>query len=553
MSRRFLPVVWALAFFFLLAQACAQAATYAVAPFKVAGAQGYSYLGQALPSMLSSRLFLQGQFEPVSRQDALLQDKAPASASAASAMAKNYGADYLIWGTVTVMGDQASVDVSALSPNGKQWKKASSTSMNTLINSMQDVADSVNIEVFGRRDVTRSASTGVAAGPAAGAPNGAFLMNDTGRTTNGAYLNPSLRYQGTSDEMSQVRSQMQKYECRGIEVGDINGDKRNEVLMLSPYNLYAYTWNNGNRLTQLAEYRLPATMDPILVRILKDQGKVYIILTGNDQDEREAQSQILVFENGQFKPIIHHIRRFLNVVQVPPLYNPVLIAQDSDRGKMVSGPITEMRIDGDHLARGGRLSGLPAKANIFNFAWLPADKGKSGDHVVLIQEDERLATYNAKGELLSASEDIYSGSSIYITGDRSIGALEGDPTDLLLHYVPMRMTVTDLDRDGRHELILNKPITTAGKVFTNYRTYPQGEIHALLWDGMGMELLWKTRRIKGTVSDVIIADVNNDRVIDLVVGVNTYGQVSSGLKTRCALYMFPLDTTKVHAAPNYHE
>ena len=550
MSRRFLPAVWAFAFLFLIMQTCAQAATYAVAPFKVSGPQGYSYLGQAIPSMLSSRLFLQGQFEPISRQDAVLQDKAPASTSAASTMAKKYGADYLIWGTVTVMGDQASVDVSALSPDGKVWKHASSSSMNSLISSMQDVADSVNIEVFGRSDVTRRTS---ANGGAAGTPNSAFIMNDTGRNSGEAYLNPSLRYQGTTDSMAQVRSQMQNYECRGIEIADINGDKRNEVLMLSPDYLYAYTWNNGNRLTQIAEYRLPATMEPVLVRTLKEKNKTYIILTGTDQNEREAESQILIFDKGQLKPVIKHIRRYLNVVQVPPLFTPMLIGQDSDRGKMVSGPINEMLIEGDRLVRGGRLSGLPSKANVFNFAWLPADKGKKGDHVAMITENERLAVYNTKNDLLSSSEDLYSGNSVYITGDRSIGGLESDDTDLLLHYVPMRMSVADLDRDGRHELILNKPVTTAGKIFTNYRTYPQGEIHALLWDGMGMELLWKTRRIKGTVCDLTLADVNNDGTIDLVVGVNSYGGLATSMKTRCALYMYPLDTSKVHAAPNYQE
>ena len=550
MSRRFLPAVWALAFLFLIMQTCAQAATYAVAPFKVAGPQGYSYLGQAIPSMLSSRLFLQGQFEPVSRQDAVLQDKAPASNSAASAMAKKYGADYLIWGTVTVMGDQASVDVSALSPDGKVWKDAVSSSMNSLISSMQDVADSVNIEVFGRRDVTRKSPAG--SGPA-GSPNSAFIMNDTRRNPGDAYLNPSLRYQGTTDSMAQVRSQMQNYECRGIEIADINGDKRNEVLMLSPDYLYAYTWNNGNRLTQIAEYRLPATMEPVLVRTLKDKNKTYIILTGTDQNEREAESQILIFDKGQLKPVIKHIRRYLNVIQVPPLFTPMLIGQDSDRGKMVSGPINEMIIEGDRLVRGGRLSGLPSKANVFNFVWIPADKGKNGDHVAMITENERLAIYNTKNDLLSASDDIYSGNSVYITGDRSIGGLEADDSDILLHYVPMRMSVVDLDRDGRHELILNKPVTTAGKLFTNYRTYPQGEIHALLWDGIGMELLWKTRRIKGTVCDLTLADVNNDGTIDLVVGVNSYAGLATSMKTRCALYMYPLDTSKVHAAPNYQE
>ena len=106
---------------------------------------------------------------------------------------------------------------------------------------------------------------------------------------------------------------------------------------------------------------------------------------------------------------------------------------------------------------------------------------------------------------------------------------------------------------GRYELLANKPVTTAGKLFTNYRTYPQGEIHAMLWNGMGMELLWKTRRIKGTVCDVTVADVDNNGKVDLVVAVNSYGGVTSGLKTRCAVYMYPLDTTKVNARPNYQE
>ena len=117
----------------------------------------------------------------------------------------------------------------------------------------------------------------------------------------------------------------------------------------------------------------------------------------------------------------------------------------------------------------------------------------------------------------------------------------------------MRMPVVDLDRDGRYELIVNKPITAAGKLFSNYRTYPQGEIHAMLWNGMGMELLWKTRRIRGTVCDVSVADVDNNGKVDLVVAVNSYAGLTSGVKTRCAVYMYPLDTTMVNAKPNYQE
>lgn len=549
MSRRFLPAIWAFTLLFLMMQVPAMAASYVVAPFSVSGAQGYSYLGQAVPSMLTSRLYLQGQFEPVGRQDAALKEKAPSSRESASAMARKFGADYVIWGSITVMGDQASLDVSALSPDGKVWKEAATSQVNALIGGLQNVADAINIEVFGRTDVTR-------AGAAAGSPSSAFLMNETrGSVQNGAYLNPSLRYQGTEDNRSQIRSQMLGFECIGMEVGDINRDGKNEILLLNDNTLNAYVWQNGNKLVEIGEYRLPSSMKPVLVRIYTQDKKTYVLLSGYDKDDTAAYSQVLQFSNGKFSVVVRNARRYLNVAKLPPLYAPVLIMQDSDRSKVVSGSVYEGRISGDEVVRGGKVANLPKQATVFNFSWIPADRGKRGDHLALIAENETLLTFDARGNRLSGTEETYSGSSVYVEGDRGIGALasSGESSDVVLYYVPMRMPVVDLDRDGRYELIVNKPVTTAGKLFSNYRTYPQGEIHAMLWNGMGMDLLWKTRRIKGTVCDVAVVDANNNGKLDLVVAVNSYAGLSTGIKTRCAVYLYPLDTTMVNAKPNYQE
>ena len=551
MSRRFLPALWAFTLLFLLMQAPAMAASYVVAPFKVSGPQGYSYLGQAVPSMLTSRLFQQGTFEPAARQDAALKEKAPSSKDAAASMAKKYAADYIVWGSITVMGDQASLDVSALSPNGKVWKKAATSPVNALISGLQNVADSVNIEVFGRTDVAPAAAAG---GPAS--PNSAFMMNEThgNVSTSGTYLNSSLRYQGEESAASQLRSQMLKYECFGSEIADIDGDGKNEVLMLAKRKLYAYTWNGEKRLTQIAEYDLPAVMTPVLVRFFKEaDGKRYIILTGSDENDRTAFSEVLTFSNGKFHTAVKFIDRYLNVVNMPPHFKPVLIGQDPDRSKTVGGKVYEMQIVDGKLVRRGNLVNLPKNATVFNFAWIPAANGKGGDHVVTVTETENLATFNSKGQPLAVTQDVYCAGTTYILGDRGIGGLSAHEDDEILSYVPMRMVVVDLDRDGRYEVLASKPITTAGKIFSNYRTYPQGEVHALIWDGMALDLLWKTRRIKGTVCDVAVADADNDGRLDLVVTVNSFAGVMSGTKTRCALFIYPLDTTKVSAKPNYQE
>lgn len=39
--------------------------SYAVLPFKVNGSSGFTYLEKAIPSMLNSRLYWQGHFQPV--------------------------------------------------------------------------------------------------------------------------------------------------------------------------------------------------------------------------------------------------------------------------------------------------------------------------------------------------------------------------------------------------------------------------------------------------------------------------------------------------------
>ena len=553
MSRRFLPFLWAFTLLFLLMQAPAMAASYVVAPFKVSGAQGYSYLGQAVPSMLTSRLFLQGQFEPSARQDAALKEKAPAGKDAAASLAKKYGADYVVWGNITVMGDQVSLDVNALSPSGKLWTKASTSPVNGLIAGLQNVADSINIEVFGRKDIApASAASGMTG---AASPNAAFVMNEThgNVSTSGTYLNSSLRYQGSADAVSQLRSQMLKYECFGFDVADVDGDGKNEVLMLSEDDLYLYRWQDGNKLQQIAKYTLPATMRPVLARAYKSvEGKRYVILSGHDENNRCAFSQVLQFEGGKFKILVKSVDLYLNVVSLPPMYAPTLVIQNSDRGNMVSGRVSEAYISGSRVVRGSNISNLPKKANIFNFAWLPSHDGK-GDHIALVTDSGSLATYNQKDQPLALTNDMYCAGSVYIIGDRSIGGLSSHEEDDIWHFVPVRMLSVDLDKDGKYELVASKPVTTAGQIFGNYRTYPQSEVHAMLWDGMGLNLLWKTRRIKGTLADLTIADIDNNGVIDLAVSVNSYAGLDAGVQTRCAVYVYPLNTAQVNAKPNFTE
>ena len=81
------------------------------------------------------------------------------------------------------------------------------------------------------------------------------------------------------------------------------------------------------------------------------------------------------------------------------------------------------------------------------------------------------------------------------------------------YFAPMRLIVADIGHTGEYTLLINKPISTAAQIFDRYRYFPQGEVHALFWDGVGLALKWKTRRIRGSVAAVDLADFNNDGVL----------------------------------------
>lgn len=547
MQRRFLPVLWActLLLFSMQAAAQAQPATYVVAPFQVNGPEGFSYLEKAVPPMLTSRLFWQGKFEPVAGQDAALQGAAPKSKEAADKLRAANKADYVVWGSVTVLGNDASLDVSVMDGQGKLWQRSSKSAVNNLISGLQNTADAINSDVFGRPVAAASAQPG-GSGRAVAPMNPDFVVNESQAGT--VYLNPQIRYQGV--ETDRLRSQMLDFESHGMAVADIDGDGKNEVLLMDDSNLYAYRWENG-RLVQLAEYRLPSMITPLLVRTIKQGGRTLIVLTGYDNSSNDPLSSILTFAGNAFQVVEPRIQYFLNVANLPPLYSPAIIAQGGERSRIVRGPVFELVEQGGRFVRGGNISNLPKEANVFNFTWIPGNEKSGGDYLAVLGEQENLLTFDGKGRRLAKSDDKFSGSGVGIPYDMTMPGL-GKPTDDVgtgkTYYIPMRMEAMDLDKDGRYELLVNKPISAAAMIFNNYRTYPQGEIHALLWDGIGMDLLWKTRRIKGTVADLIVADVNNDGVMDLAVNVNTYPGALGVGKTRTLVTLYPLDTGAANPA-----
>jgi hypothetical protein len=105
----------------------------------------------------------------------------------------------------------------------------------------------------------------------------------------------------------------------------------------------------------------------------------------------------------------------------------------------------------------------------------------------------------------------------------------------------MPIVVSILGNSKRAQVLLSKDISIAAQFFDSYRSFSESEVHSLYWDGIGLNLLWKTRRIKGTTVSYGIADIDNDGGLDLWISLNTYPG-ALGLEHRKTLVLgYPLD------------
>lgn len=521
----------------------ADVSSYVVLPFKVNGASGFTYLEKAIPSMLNSRLYWKDHFQPVSDAKAAEADKLGRAGEAAGAAKAQTaaGADYAVWGSVTVVGDEASLDVRVRDKAGKEWRKGSKAKVNDLISSLQGMADAINADLFGRP--TAVSGKGQQTTNMVNQMNPAFTHNET--TQQQVYLNPQFRYQG--NDGTRYRSQTLPYASVGMVVADVNGDGKNEVVVLGEKRLYVYQWDK-ERLVQLGEFKIPASLSPLAVRSLdlnRDRADE-IILTAYDEESTEPYSYVLGFQGNKFTEIASRVPYYLNVVRLAPDYMPVLIGQKGDPSRIFSrAGVYEMMKQGDTLVPSKKVE-LPAGANVLNFAWLPGKNNEETDKLVMLTDEERLRVFSPKGSQLNQTDEKYSGSAIGIEEQTQMPGMGKD--NILIpskYFTPLRMIPTDLEQDGSWEMLVNKPISVSAQFFENYRFFPEGEIHSLFWDGVGMSLQWKTRRIKGSVVDFALSDPNNNGVQDLVVCLNTHPGALGLQNRKTVVVAYPLDLTQM--------
>ncbi|NDV28878.1 FG-GAP-like repeat-containing protein [Desulfovibrio sp. JC010] len=540
MAFRRLVIFFIVALFMLTASAAyAQVArTYAVYPFEINGPAQYKYLSRGVQTMLTSRLNWTGHFEPIAGSNDLKEADLPKDKMDEIKKVQTLGVDYIAVGSVVIAGKKASVDVSMINGDGHSWTKSAQTTISELIPAIDGIAQDIKGELFkkpGSKAANEQEQKREEARPDS-PMNPEFVTAAGAGKVLESKINPQFRYQGGTETPGRWRSQSMKFVNRGGFVQDVTGDGKKDLVVLTDTDVKVMKID-GQRLKEVVAYKYSNRASGLKVSAIDvDRDGVYEVVLCTEVD-RKPFSYILSFKNNSPRVLLDRSKNFLSVIRTPPNFTETIIGQRLDPNRtFYSKHMVEYTFSNGELLLVRKMN-VPEFSNVFNLTYLPV---KDDDYkIIVLNKYGRINLYDKNLEPLYESAEKFNSSAVSLEIiSKALGMNEMKKSERMetMYFIPMPIQVVSISDPNKKEVLLNKDLSIAGQVFSNYKSFAQGEIHSEFWDGVGLNLAWKTRRIKGTVSGYGVADIDNDGDKELYVIMNTYPG-SLGIKHRKTLIM----------------
>ena len=524
----------------------------AILPFQMNAPEDLHYLREGIMDMLASRLAWEGKVEVVEKQvvkEALAGHQGPLNESAARQVGSNLGVDYVLFGSLTVFGESVSIDakmVALKEDNPPVTVYAQTKGLSEVIPRINDFAQEINNKIFGR------GTAAVAAAPAqprfskahpetimSGPAPGPSKSDDTGSFV-------SLQSKTTSDS-DVFRSQRLKFPVNGMDVGDVDGDGRPEIVVISNFKeVLVYQWDQG-RLNKRGSFAGNSRDRLVWVCMLdaNRDGKDEIYVS-NLRGQR-LSSYVLEWRGEQLKELASEVEWYFNRLTVPGK-DTILMGQKKNPEDIFVAGVYRLQFTGGGYQPLEGIS-LPRRTNVFNFAQGDLD-GDGKEETVFIGAEEKLYLVDDDGNRVWNSRDYYGATSNILEAKKPSddstkvpgggGATVDDEVET--YYIPSPILLADLNNDKRLEILANRNVSTTSMVLSRQRNFSDGEIQSMLWTGGDLLPQWKTRPLRGMVVSYRLADIDGDGEDEMVAAAVLEKEIFQ--KTRSMIYVYELDAAR---------
>ncbi len=484
----------------------------AIIPLQMNSAQDLSFLQKGLFSMLSSRLADPGKVEALEREtiDTALSQaqfsaltKGSLNESKARLIGKALGVDHILFGSITMFGNSASLDISMV--DVKDDKPALKFSRQTkqpgaVITEMDSIATQINLKVYNRKPET-------------------FLPEEYYAKKEQPYQ-PGVVERGILTNFQSLMTI--KDEIIAVCSADVTGDKKTEIVVAYDHGIEIFRDNLKGRLKSIKKIEGPQYLDIIGVDAadIDKNGKAEIFITRIRRETGDLESQVLEYDNKQFLAKVKKLGWYFRVTGInSESETPVLYGQKKGPfGPYSGGRVFKMNFENGQYVPGDGLR-VPDGFNVMS---LVTAQFFAEDRPGFLYTDKkgRLVIFNDTGKVEWESDYGFGGSKLFYyfaKKDDHLRETFVEKTDRRGVFFQPGNIVADVDSDGKNEIIAIKNHDSAENTFKEVRRFKKGSLDILSWSEMGLSSAYIPKNLPGQITGMTIADFNSDGVKELIV------------------------------------
>ncbi len=490
-----------------------------ILPPSIHGPTEMAYLRQGLVDMLSTRLAEPGKVVVVSMGEAS-SSGGPFTAASASAQAGQAGADFVVFGSLTLLGNGVSTDLRMVDASTEAVVLAFSRSgsdPSSILEHADAFAVEVGQKVFGRSGPERTETQSTASPPEVGKPvadpthqHPEKLLQQPMTSGEDGHIGEAESGAAMIGAARAVRGPRIDGQVQGIAIGDVDGDGAMETVIAGKSRLWIYKFIDG-RFVRMAEEDGSGNYIGLDTADVNGNGKEEIFVSNYIDEGGRLSAFVLEYDGHDFKRIAERLNFYFRAIHVPTR-GRVLYSQKHGLDTLFHRGVYEIVWENGEYRQASRLK-LPREQNIYGMG-LGTIPSSPEQLIFAYDSSTRLQVMDGTGRQEWVSTRGYGAVATFVK-TRSQEDLSGYD----YHYIGGRIEMVDLDGDGNEEAVVLRNEDITGNITKRTRLFKHGRIEILKSDELGMSPRFQTRFLPKYISDFALADLDRDGNQELVAAV----------------------------------